>query len=203
MHRVCLALGLVLTLPAVAQDPADALLDLLVFGIDAGVAADAYPVPIAAALDAYRRRAAAYQSGKPESPARDLNMARQAFDRYERRLVAITNDSEAARLAAEYVSALRPCYEWEGGHDCPEKEAVFADDYQAKHPNGPFRNYLPLLAAHRWLCAADAYDQELRPADASRSRSLAEARLTTARQSADPLVRAAAQTLASRSRCLR
>jgi hypothetical protein len=70
-------------------------------------------------------------------------------------------------------------------------------------PDGPFRNYLPLLAAHRWLCAADAYDREQRPADASRSRRLAEARPTSVRQSADPLVRAAAQTLAIRGRCLR
>ena len=63
MHRICLALALVLTLPAVAQDPADALLDLLVFGIDAGVTADAYPAPIATALDAYRRRAAGTNPG--------------------------------------------------------------------------------------------------------------------------------------------
>jgi hypothetical protein len=54
----------------------------------------------------------------------------------ERRLVAVSDGSAAPGLAVAYVDRLRPCYEWEGYHDCPEAEAVFAEEYQATHPRG-------------------------------------------------------------------
>jgi hypothetical protein len=40
------------------------------------------------------------------------------------------------RLAVAYVKRLRPCYEWEGYSGCPEREALFADEYQTAHPKG-------------------------------------------------------------------
>src|SRR5262249_39562596 len=112
-----------------------------------------------------------------------------------------SDDPLASELAADYVKAVRSCYEWEGFHDCPEREAQFADDYQAAHPNGPFSSYLPLLAAHRWLCTAEAYEYEQRPADAARSRRAYAARLQFARRVKDLLFRTAAERLATRGRC--
>lgn len=120
---------------------------------------------------------------------------------YERRLVAVTNDPRAPALAAEYVDSLRPCYEWEGFHDCPEREAEFADEYQAAHPNGPFSTYLPLLAAHRWLCAAERYEYEKNPTEAARSRRNYQERVSAAQKSRALLIRTAAERLAGRERC--
>src|SRR5262249_49445037 len=121
---------------------------------------------------------------------------------YERKLAAVSDDPGAPDMARAYVASLRPCYEWEGFHDCPEREARFADDYSATHPNSPFSPYLPLLAAHRWLCAAEAYDYEQKPAEAERSRRAYEARLEVALRTDDLLLRTAAQRLAARRRCL-
>lgn len=131
-----------------------------------------------------------------------IDSARQG---YERLLWTMARDSSArtAALAAAYVEALRPCYEWEGYHDCPEHEAMFADEYMKNHPKSPFAEFLPLLAAHRWQCAADAYEYEARARvpDVRGSVGVSDARrrgaadLAKALRSADPLVRLAAETL--------
>jgi hypothetical protein len=101
-----------------------------------------------------------------------------------------------------YVTDLRPCYEWEGGSDCPEREAVFAAGYQAAHPSGPFSQYLPLLEAHRWLCAAEGYESEKAPAEAERTRRAYEQALSVASHSASELIRTAAVEQKTRARCL-
>ena len=134
-------------------------------------------------------------------PGGEFRMQYDAQVSYERRLVAITGDPVAVKLAADYVDQLRPCYEWEGFHDCPEREALFADEYQAAHPDGPFHEYLTLLSAHRWLCTAEAFDYEKRPADSSRSHQLYEERVARARQSPSLLIRSAADRLSARNRC--
>ena len=129
-------------------------------------------------------------------------MVLDAWVRYERKLAAVSDNPGVAALAMAYVKDLRPCYEWEGFHDCPEHEAKFAEQYQGAHPNGPFSAYLPLLAAHRWLCAAEAYEYEKQPADAQRSRQLYQERLLVARASRVLLIRTAAERLAARGNCI-
>jgi hypothetical protein len=100
------------------------------------------------------------------------------------------------------VDALRPCYEWEGFHDCPEREALFAERYLLDHPQSPFRDFLPLLAAHRWLCTAEGYDYEQKPAEANRARRAYENALNmSAAGSRSPLMRTAAEELKARGRC--
>jgi hypothetical protein len=122
--------------------------------------------------------------------------------RYERLLAVMSDDPRAPSLAAAYVQALGPCYEWEGGPECPEREARFADRYLARHPDGPFAAYLPLLAAHRWICAAEGYEYEQDPRQAARARRSFRKRLDRARRSPDALVRVAAAALATRAACL-
>jgi len=128
-------------------------------------------------------------------------MVYTAWVGYERKLAAVSGDPKAPALAAAYVDRLRPCYEWEGFHDCPEREAIFAADYQTANPGGPFSDYLPLLAAHLWLCAAEAYEYEKQPEGAARSRRAYETMVSTARQSKTLLIRLAAERLAERSSC--
>ena len=129
-------------------------------------------------------------------------MVYTAQTNYERKLATFSDDPRTADMARAYVESLRPCYEWEGFHGCPEHEAQFADEYSATHPNSPFSEYLPLLAAHRWLCTAEAYDYEQKPAEAERSRRAYETRLEVALRSKDLLLRTAAQRLAARRRCM-
>jgi hypothetical protein len=62
-------------------------------------------------------------------------MLHAAMVRYERLLVAVAAEGNAPALAVEYVNELRPCYEWEEYHDCPEHEALFAMEYLAANQN--------------------------------------------------------------------
>ena len=178
------------------------LVDVLVFGADLKIDLTQYPADVRTQIQEHRRRFDAYES-KRRKPTGDseLAMVFEAQVRYERRLVAISTLPAVDALAMAYVTDLRPCYEWEGGSDCPEREAVFAARYQTAHPSGPFSQYLPLLAAHRWLCAAEGYESETMPAEAARSRRSYEEALAVARQSASLLVRTAATELATRVRC--
>jgi len=188
-------------LPRTPANTADAILDVLVWGIHMPIDPALYSADLRAEVQQYLRRASAYQPKRAVPSARDMGMVYAAQVGYETRLVANSNDPSAPALAQSYVTRLRPCYEWEGFHDCPEREARFADEYQADNPNGPFSIYLSLLTAHRWLCAAEAYDYEGKLDDAQRSRHLYEQRLPVARQSRVLLIRTAAEQLAVRGRC--
>jgi len=195
---------LVLSPPLLAQQratPGDRLLDVLVWGAHMPIDPAAYPTALKAELDRYLRRSNAYLSTRTAPDSLEMIKLHDVQVSYERRLVAITVDAAAASLAAAYVDGFQLCSEWEGYHDCPEREALFADQYQAAHPRGPFSQYLPLLSAHRWLCVAEAYESEKRPADAARSRAAYEERVKIARASSVLLIRTAADRLASRARC--
>jgi hypothetical protein len=208
------ALAIVLTLmPAVRQQPdaAEAVLKGLVFGchVEAPVpAAERDPV-VTARLRVVDDRCRAFGARTPQPHADSLDgMVASARWSYEQRLFAVAS-GRAESEAARYVTALRPCYEWEGFHDCPEHEAVFADRYLADHPSSALASYLPLLAAHRWLCAAEGYEYEQRsgvPASnkgvgLARARQSYVERLKAARASRDPLIRFAAETLEERGAC--
>ena len=203
---VSLVLGVVLTGGAAqsAVTAGDTLVDILVFGLVVpGVDLNAYPQDVRQPLEGLLQRAKGYVSRRPRPPGPSLeSMVYEARVRYERLLVAFADDPTSQALAASYVDRLTPCYEWEGYHDCPEEEALFAADYLKTNPTAPFREFLPLLAAHRWLCTAEAYGYEKRPADAARSRRAHEDAIATARQSSDVLVRAGAEALMVRGHCL-
>ena len=178
------------------------LVDALVFGADLNIDSTQYGPDVGPQIAQHLRRFEAYQSKRvrPRGSS-ELTRAYDAQVRYERRLVAMSRAPGADAVAVAYVSDLAPCYEWEGFHDCPEREAVFAARYQAAHPNGPFSQYLPLLEAHRWLCAVEGYDSEKLPAAAARTRQSYDRALSVARRSTSLLVRTAAVELGIRARC--
>ena len=180
----------------------DALVDLLVWGADQPLDLGAYSPEVKAELEKHLLRYKGYRSQRRRPvKAGALQLVHAAWVRYERKLVAVSGDPRAPALAAAYVDSLRPCYEWEGFHACPEREATFAAEYRTAHPGGPFSEYLPLLEAHRWLCTAGAYEYEQRPEDAARSRRVYEQTISTARHSKSLLVRLAAEGLTERGRC--
>jgi len=185
------------------RTPEDALLAALVWGEYHRIDSSAYPPQVKAELERARQRFVTYRTARRRPVKSSVEeMLYDAMVRYEGLLMAFTSDRKAQALAVRYVDRLRPCYEWEGFHGCPEREASFANEYLAANPNGPFKEYLPLLAAHRWLCTAEAYDYEKRPEDAARSRRESDAAIQTARRSADLLVRAGAEALQARRRCI-
>jgi hypothetical protein len=184
------------------RDPMEVLLDALVFGPHGQTDVSVYAGELRREFETWLRRFDAYRTPRPPVGGGLEDMVDGARTRYERRLVASSSTPDAIELAVGYVEELRPCYEWEGFHDCPEREALFADAYLERHPNGPFSDYLPLLSGHRWACAADAFDYENRPEDAARSRQISAARLAAARSSRSLLIRTAAEQLARRNRCL-
>lgn len=180
----------------------DSVVDLMLFPAEAPINLTAYPPLVRAELQKYLQRYKSYQSKRSRPPARGVeSMVYFVRVAYERRLVAASDDPKAPALAAEYVDFLRPCHEWEGFHDCPEREARFAVDYLATNSGEPFSDYLPLLAAHRWLCAAEAYAYEKKPVGAARSRRNYEVMIARARYSRAPLIRFAAERLAERNTC--
>lgn len=184
------------------RDPADTLLDALVFGMHTRLDPGAYAAPLRAAVHALLDRAERYRPVSPPERSGEMTMVRSARISYEQRLAAISDHVRAPQLARDYVEKLRPCYEWEGGAECPEREAQFADASREAHPDGPFAHYLPLLAAHRWLCAAEGYDYEKRQEAAAESRRRSAERLKMALRSEDLLIRTAAERLAARGTCL-
>ena len=187
---------------AISATARDEIVGLLVLSADLPIDLKAYPPDASAELQRYLQRYKAYRSKRVRSMKSGLDaMVYTAWVGYERKLAAVSGDPKAPALAAAYVDRLRPCYEWEGFHDCPEREAIFAADYQTANPGGPFSDYLPLLAAHRWLCAAEAYEYEKQPEGAARSRRAYETMVSTARQSKTLLIRLAAERLAERSSC--
>ena len=181
----------------------DALVDVLVWGADLKIDLGLYSPPVRAELEKYLQRSKAYRSKRAKPAASDVwALVYAAEVRYERKLAALSDDPQAPALAAAYVASLRPCYEWEGYHDCPESEATFAAEYQAAHPGGPFREYLPLLAAHRWLCAAEGYEYEKQQDGATRCRRAYKQAIATAQRSPALLIRSAAEGLSARGGCL-
>jgi hypothetical protein len=197
---------MLVTLSAIAlaqgatSHPRWSLVDLLVWDADLSIDIAAYPADVRAQIDALRKRSKAYKSSRPKTDDGLNGMGYGARVRYERRLVAAAG-AETDALALAYVNDLRPYYEWEGGSEGPRMEAEFAAQYQAAHPAGPFSHYLPLLEAHRWLCAAEGFDYEKSSADAAKSRAAYSKALSVAQQSKSLLVRTAATELGKRNKC--
>jgi len=181
------------------------LLDAVVFHAFLLTDAKGYPPDVRSVLQEHARRAQAYRPRPRPADAKRpglMGMVYEARENYERRLVAASASTAGVdRLAREYVDALGPCYEWEGYHDCPEREAQFAEQYRTKNPTSPFREFLMLLAAHRWLCAAEGYDYEEKPTDAARSRRASASLLVASLNARSLLIRVAAQELRTRGRC--
>ena len=180
------------------------LLDAVVFHAFLLTNAMAYPPDVRSLLQEHVRRAQAYRPRPRPADAKRPGLREMVYaarENYERRLVASASTAGVDRLAQEYVDALGPCYEWEGYHDCPEREAQFAEQYRMKNPTSPFREFLMLLAAHRWLCAAEGYDYEEKPTDAARSRRASAPLLVASLNARSLLIRVAAQELRTRGRC--
>ncbi|MGH7460797.1 MAG: hypothetical protein ACREMA_07185 [Longimicrobiales bacterium] len=189
--------------PDPRNNPADVLLDALVFGPYRAEVVTPYPPELRAEFVSYLRRLDQYHTSRPPAVGGEALMVDAERVNYEGRLVAAARDTGVAALAVAYVDSLRPCYEWEGYHDCPERDALFAEKYQQDHPDSPFRDYLPLLAAHRWLCTAEGYDYEKRPVEAARSRAAYTRNLAVARASPVLSMRTAGEYLAQRASCFK
>jgi hypothetical protein len=124
------------------------LIDVMVGGTYLNIDLATYASDVQAQIKQLVRRSEAYRSKRPKpTSSGELEMVYEARIGYERRLIAAAMTPAADALAVAYVTDLAPCYEWEGYHDCPEREATFAASYQAAHPAGPFSQYLPLLEA--------------------------------------------------------
>ncbi|HET9867062.1 MAG TPA: hypothetical protein VFQ06_07215, partial [Nitrospira sp.] len=185
------------------QDTPRNVLDVVVFYPDRLRDADRYSVQVRQEVQRFLARARGYRPrSRPPRLGSEMRMVYAAREGYEGKLVASAAVAGTARLAQQYVDALRPCYEWEGFHDCPEREAVFAEQHLRDRPDTPFRDFLRVLAAHRWLCTAEGYEYEQKPADALRARRAYEAALKMAmEQSRSVLMATAANELKASGRC--
>jgi len=185
------------------KEPRHQLLDVVVFGAFLRADVSAYSPEVRSLLLQHIKRSESYRPRpRPEDSKEPvMGMVYAARESYERRLVASVNTAGVETLAQRYVDDLRPCYEWEGYHNCPEAEAKFAEQYLKQNPRTPFRELLTLLAAHRWLCAAEGYKYEEKPLDAALSARASEPHLARALKSRSLLIRTAAQELKARDGC--
>ena len=178
------------------------VLDVIVFYANPPSEAVGHPSDVREELRRYLQRVRDYRPRpRPPRVGPEMAMVYSAREGYEGKLVAAAGTRGAERLAQAYVDDLRPCYEWEGYHDCPEREAVFAERYLLAHPATPFADLLRVIAAHRWLCTAEAYEYEQQPANAARARRAYQAALESALHSESPLMKAGAGELKSSDRC--
>lgn len=189
--------------------PGYQLLDVLVWG-NGSIDLASYSEDLRIDILRYQQRYEAYRPLKRGTDDGLAGMAINAQVRYERRLAAISELPDTAEFARTYVAELSPCYEWEGYSDCPEREARFAADYRTAHLDSPFRDYLPLLEAHRWICAAEGFEyeesakgfeHEKAAKGVASSRDSYKSALSVALASRSGLVRVAAAELAARNRC--
>ncbi len=179
------------------------VLDVIVFYADAPRDVERYPLQVRRELQRFLARARAYRRGhgRPGSDRKCrwcMRPAKVAKPSWWRQL------PPQARLVSrsKYVDALRPCYEWEGFHDCPEREALFAEQHLRDRPDSPFRELLRVLAAHRWLCAAEGYEYEQKPTEALRAmRAYEEALKAATGDSRSALMTTAANELKASGRC--
>ena len=177
------------------------LLDVLVFSAEPNDT-NQYPPEVREELQRYLQRFRGYRPRpRPTGLGSEMTMVYAAREGYERKIVAASELGGVEALAQEYVDRLRPCYEWEGFHDCPEREASFADEYLRQHPDAPFRDFLRLLAAHRWLCTAEGYDHARRPAGAERARREYERAVTRAGETRSAMIEVAVNELRVTNRC--
>jgi len=178
------------------------ILDAIVFYADPPSDVAQFPRDVREDLERYRQRLRDYRPRpRPSQLGSEMTMVYAAREGYERKLVAASTKSGVEEQAQKYVDDLRPCYEWEGFHDCPEREAVFAQRYLIDHPDTAFAAFLRVLAAHRWLCAAEAYEYEQQPGSAAHARHEYQRALAIAVKAESPLMRVAADELKSSGRC--
>jgi len=178
------------------------VLDAIVFYADPPLEVAEFAPDFREDLKRYSQRLRAYRPRpRPPQLSSEMTMVYAAREGYEGKLVAASTASGVEQRAQEYVDTLKPCYEWEGFHDCPEREAIFAERYLADHPDAPFADLLRLLAAHRWLCVAEAYAYQQQPGSAEHARHEYQRALARAVQVELPLMRVAAEELKSSGRC--
>lgn len=178
------------------------VLDAIVFYADPPSEVAQFPPDSREDLKRYFQRLRAYRPRpRPPQLGSEMAMVYGAREAYEGKLVAASTASGVEQLAQEYVDTLRPCYEWEGFHDCPEREALFAQRYLSDHPDTPFADLLRVLAAHRWLCVAEAYEYQRQPGSAEHARHEHQRALAIALKVESPLMRGATDELKSSGRC--
>ena len=178
------------------------VLDAIVFYADPPSDVAQFPPDVREDLHRYLQRLRAYRPRpRPPQLGSEMTMVFAAREGYEGKLVAASPTSGVEQLAQEYVDTLRLCYEWEGFHDCPEREAIFAERYLADHPDAPFAGLLRILAAHRWLCTAEAYEYQRQPGSAEHARHEYQRALAIAIKVESPLMRVAADELKASGRC--
>jgi hypothetical protein len=170
-----------------------------VFAQPSGLSARAYPADVAADVRLLQERYGSPQAGTPGIPETPEQIMALDASRWRQMLTAVAGDSQAQERARRYVDAWRRCYEWEGFHDCPEQDARAADSHRA-NPSA-LAEFLTLLAAHRWLCAAEGYEFEGRPTQGAESRRAFRNRVALAAKARSPMIRAAAQRLSARGTC--
>ncbi len=196
-----LLIALALSLAA-APSSADALLDTLVWGADrVKINPSGYPTAVRKELTAYLQRYAALKPAPAPPMSPEFRMVAKARYDYGRRLAAVSASPQAPALASSFVESLQPCYEWEGMPECPQREAVFAQNYRNTHPGSPFHDYLFLLEAHRWLCTAEAFEFAGQGEAAQSARQSYQNAAAAARKSKSPLLSAAAARLVERGAC--
>lgn len=201
MALLAFALSAALAAQTITPRTRDAVTNLVLGSGDSELKVGEYPPALRAEVQRYLSRFKAYRSTR-RLPANADGIAKMSHGRHinlERALAATSSDPRAPRAAVEYVNALAPCYEWEGLPDCPEEEAIFAEKYQMEHPDGPFRDALPLFTARLWLCVAEfsKTDNE----KSARARQAYGKHISVALKSTSLLLRTAAEGLHARNRC--
>jgi len=146
----------------------------------------------------------------PPSHSGEMRMVWRKRQHYERLFYAVGVPHPTARdgnlwvaeETADFVSGMRPCYEWESFGECPHREAEFAEYWLKHFPHSSFAAFLPLFAGNRWTCAADGFEREKKTAKAADARKRAAERLKQAVASKDPLFALVAKQMIATPSCL-
>jgi hypothetical protein len=178
----------------------DAVVDLVLGGAHDDIDPSMYPPPLGSEIKQYLARSRAYRSTRRSASNRDgvAKMAHGTNINLERRLAA------ALRTRARRNSRWNTWTRYDPATNGKAfrialKERRCSRINTSAHPDGPFREVLPLLAAHLWLCTAEFAHRDVDYA--RRAKDADEDDIAVAVKSSSLIIRTAAEGLQARGRC--
>lgn len=161
------------------------------------------PATLKPAVARYWERAGQFQS-RLTRPADAAFLTRSAFGKrqeVERSLFALFDVPNAGELAAQFSREVDILYEWEGMASSPLQEAKSALAFLNRHPDTPIAPFVHFFVAHRYVCADEMPDGELK---GNQKREVAEgvqSELTLAGRTSHPLLSFVVADFTRRPRC--
>jgi hypothetical protein len=111
--------------------------------------------------------------GRPSAKEKDPHLREPLEERYMKEVIKKFPRTKWADLAAFHLIDNKLCGEWQGSHDCPEKESDLYLKYAREHPDSPATPEALYDAATRLADLIEIYRTEEQPGKSQEARNRA------------------------------